>query len=336
MSNSFDFNPHEYLTYTLCSDLYGYHPLNEERGRIPFIQKLLDELESMVTSNLDAGSNKKIMLPYTPSFKTFFQCLNLNGNIKIVDDPLDHFHDDVAAGQFDVNNVIWLNNQMISFKITFDIVSPKSRFSFNFRRTIGHELLHAYEFYNRSLNRIPFATPNYRDYNTKLQSLMDAEESKHTLAFLYYLNQDKELRAFSQGIQNEYYDLTQRLSFDFIKLPFEYIKSNIIEYYQLEGVKDGIEYCYLMFDKQTLLSAMSEVSGKQITDFNQMKNIINSILLNIEQTYDKALSRAIEDYAIDKHGALFSHYGMNTLNELRRKLKEIYTEYGYPSNIINK
>lgn len=333
MSYSFDFNPHEYLTYILCSDLCGYHPLNEERGRIPLIQKLLDELESMVTTNLDAGSDEKIMLPYTPSFKTFFQCLNLSGNVKIVDDPLGYFYGDTATGQFKPSNVVWHNSQILSFKINFNIVSPKSRFSFNFRRTIGHELLHAYEYYNKRLNGVSFDTSKSGNYNAKLQSLMNSEEPRHTLAFLYYLNQDKELRAYSQGIQNEYYDLTQRLSLDFLRLPFEYIKSNITEYYQLEGIKDGIEYCYLMFDKQTLLSAMSEVSEKQITNFNQMKSIIDSLLTNIEQAYDKALSRAIEDYAINKQGATFSHQDMNTLNELRRKLKDIYMEYGYPSNI---
>lgn len=70
VKNSYDYNYHEYLAYLLCNDLFEYHPLNEERGRIPFIQQILNELESIVTAKLDTGNNKKVGLSYSPSFQS--------------------------------------------------------------------------------------------------------------------------------------------------------------------------------------------------------------------------------------------------------------------------
>lgn len=52
MQNIFDFNPHEYLSCILYNDLYKVRPLNEIRGRIPFIEKNIAGDRAAITINV--------------------------------------------------------------------------------------------------------------------------------------------------------------------------------------------------------------------------------------------------------------------------------------------
>lgn len=169
-----NFNFHEYLTYTLCNDFFNYHPINEEKGQILFIDSILNELEIAVTQNLDEGDKEKIIIPYTPSIDTFFCNLTLKGDINILSSDSDIIGD--ATGYVDFKNLFWYGNKILSLTINVNIVSPKSRFSFDFRRTVGHELLHAYEFYRRRLDGVSFNTQYQSDLNKRLQLMMNGSQ----------------------------------------------------------------------------------------------------------------------------------------------------------------
>lgn len=335
MLNKNTFNSHEYLAYYLCNDLYGFHPLNEEKGRIPQIEAILNEIETVVTENIDEGESKTMRFPFIPKISTFFDCINFNLELTITkEDNVDIFYKDEASGAFDAGSVLWFNNKIASFNIKATISCPKSRFSFNFRRTIGHELLHAYELYKRAANGIPNNTIKGRNLYNKIVNLMDSgKEPQQTLARLFYLNYPKELNAYSQAIQNEYADVVQRISYKFLQLPYNYLKANIVEYLQLETVKDGIKYIVYMHNDQEIIQALSEVLGRPIMNIIQAKKIIKSAILNIEQTFDKALSRAIETYAAKTQNTLATPQTLGTIEKTKNTLKEIKEHYGVPSNI---
>lgn len=335
MLNKNVFNPHEYLAYYLCNDLYGYHPLNEEKGRIPQIETILNEIETVVTQNIDEGESKTLRFPFIPKTPTFFDCINFNLELTITkEDNVDIFYKDDVSGEFDAGSVLWFNGKIASFNIKATISCPKSRFSFNFRRTIGHELLHAYELYKRRVKGIPNNTIKGRNLYNNISTFIDSDiEPQQTLARLFYLNYPKELNAYSQGIQSEYADVVQRISYKFLQLPYNYLKANIVEYLQLETVKDGINYIFYMYNDQKIIQALSEVLGRPIMNITQAKKIIRSALLNIEQTFDKALSRAIETYAAKTQDALATPQTLGTIEKRQNTLKEIKNKYGVPSNI---
>lgn len=337
MENILDFNPHEYLSCILYNDLYKVRLLNEVRGRIPFIEKILPEIEQQLLSmcNLQQQNNI-ISFDYYPSIDTFFNCIWIkNASITITSEYSNE--DDVAEGGFDRKSIVWTNDakpKIESVDLYCSIKCPPSRLSYNIQRTIGHELLHTYEAYKRNLLKKPFDTLQEKDFYRRITILMEKGNAPQKLfANLFYLNNPHELKAYSQGIQSGYNAIAWKFSVNFHELPFAMLKKQIREFQVLEKVKKDIKWIYDNCSESGLLVAMNSILDKPITTINQLNKIINYQLNNIEQTYNKALSRAVENRAINE---MYMDYGPKdymTQKSLKDQLNKIYEEYGYPPNV---
>lgn len=329
-----NFNVHEYLTYSLINDLFDYHPLNEERGRIPFISKILSEIEEQILAKCNwKNQTNKFSLIYKPSFNTFFNQLTLT-TVSITILPEYSNIEDKANGGYNNKTITWVRQKIDNVDLFCNIQCPVSRLSYNIQRTIGHELLHAYEAYKRNFIKKPFDTPKQSDFYRDIKILMDkGNPPQIVFAYLFYFNNPHELRAHSQGIQSGYNAIASNISYNFHDLPFNMLKNKIQEYKDFKQMKENLDWVYKNYSESDLLIAMNTILDKPITTINQLNKIVNYQLANIEQIYDKALSRAIEHAAINE---LYKDYGpksISTTQSIRKTMNEIYKKYGHPSNI---
>ena len=338
MANIFDFNPHEYLSCILYNDLYRFHPLNEIRGRIPFIEKILPEIEQQLLSKCNWQNQTNIIsLDYTPSIDIFFKHIYLK-NVSITTIPESSNADDIAQGGFDNKSITWTNDnenpKVESLDLYCIIECPPSRLSYNIQRIIGHELLHAYEAYKRNLLKKPFDTQKQKDFYKKILILREKGNAPQVLfANLFYLNNPHELNAYSQGIQSGYDAIAWRFSVNFHELPFAMLKKQIAEFQTLDTIKSDVKWLYENCSESDLIAAMNTILDKPIKSIDQLNKIISYQLINIEQTYNKALSRAVENRAIND---MYMDYGPKdyfTEKAIKKQLNEIYEAFGYPPNL---
>ena len=325
-------NLHEVAAYTICGRL-DKHSLNEERGRIPLIDKILDELWFFLDFRQYFPERKKITfnnIVFQPSFNAFFNNLNIHSlKITIIPENSDLY--DEAEGNFYPQGSKWHGKEKLdTILIDATIKTPLSKLYFNFQRAFAHELIHAYEFYKRDLNGQKFREPSSKDFYERIAQI--AGESPMTtrsyFAYAFYMNDAKELRAFSQSIQMEYSVLCKKFGFGFTQLPFDYIKQNIDEYCVLAGLKHKIDYVFDKAEPDFLVECMYYVTHQKYTTVNQVKKKIYALLFNIEQTFDKALARAIEDFKLQELRGMRTLPSLEALEQRSKELKRIYEEYG--------
>ena len=324
-------NLQEKAAYTICERL-DKSLLDEERGRIPFIDNILEELWQFLDfKSYLSGQNELYAthLYFFPSFNNFFNCLDITElTVQIIQGNSGQKNN--VDGYFYPKETTWAGKKLdkISMKIT--IVSTLQELYFNFQRAFAHELIHAYEFYKRGLNGKIFREPSNKEFYERITTI--AGESPMTtrsyFAYAFYMNDAKELRAFSQSIQMEYSVLCKKFGFGFTQLPFDYIKQNIDEYRVLTGLKYKINYVFDKAEPDFLVECMCYVTHQKYTTVNQVKKKIFALLFNIEQTFDKALARAIEDFKLQESRGMRTLSSLEALEQRSRELKKIYEEYG--------
>ena len=340
MANIFDFNPHEYLSCILYNDLYRFHPLNEIRGRIPFIEKILPEIERQLLSKCNWNNvTNVISLEYKPSITTFFNNIHFK-NVSITITSELNAANDITEGSFDNTSIIWTDEKepkVESLDIYCIIKCPSSRLSYNIQRTIGHELLHAYEAYQRHLLNKPFDNSNSTEFYKIIQILRQKGNAPQSLfANLFYLNNPHELNAYSQGIQSGYNAIAWQFSVNFQEFPFAMLKKHITEFQTLERLKSDIKWLYENFSESDLIAAMNTILDNPIKTINQLNKIVSYQIINIEQTYNKALSRAVENRAINDIYMDSGPKDYFTEKAIKKQLNEIYETFGYPPNLKRK
>lgn len=213
--------------------------------------------------------------------------------------------------------------------------------NFNFHEYLTYTLCN--DFFNyHPINeeKVSFNTQYQSDLNKRLQLMMNgSNETQRIFAYLFYLNQPQELHAFSQGIQQECADLITRVGLHFAEIPFDYLKPNIAEFQSLYEVKDDIDGYFQKLPANTIIAIISNALGIKINTIDKAKKYVEYAFYNIEQTYNKALSRAIEKYAIISEWIDYAPKDFNSMEKQIKKINEIYREYGYPSHLnhgINK
>lgn len=325
-------NLHEIAAYTICGRLEK-HPLNEERGRIPLIDKILDELWYFFNFRRYFPEREKLTFNnfvFQPSFNTFFNNLNIR-SLEITIIPEDSSLYDEAEGNFYPQGSKWQGKEKLdTILIDATIKTPLSKLYFNFQRAFAHELIHAYEFYKRGLAGKDFREKSSKDFYDRVVAIASVKPmaTRGYFAYVFYMNDPKELRAFSQSIQMEYGSLVMKYGFTFTELPFDYIKKNINEYLVLEGLKHKIDYVFDKAEPDFLVECMNYVTQQKYTTVNQVKKKIYALIFNIEQTFDKALARAIEDFKLQESRGMRTLGSLEALEERSRELKKIYEEYG--------
>lgn len=325
-------NLHEIAAYTICGRL-GKHLLNEERGRIPLIDKILDELWHFFNFRQYFPGREKITfnnIVFQPSFNTFFNKLNIHSlKITIIPENSDLY--DEAEGNFYPQGSKWQGKEKLdTILMDVTIKTPLSKLYFNFQRAFAHELIHAYEFYKRGLIGKDFREESSKEFYDRIVSIASVRPmtTREYFAYAFYMNDAKELRAFSQSIQMEYSSLAMEYGFNFTELPFDYIKENIDEYCVLKGLRHKIDYVFNNAEPNFLIECMCYVTQQKYTTVNQVKKKIYALLFNIEQTFDKALARAIEDFKLQESRGMRTLPSLEALEQRSRELKKIYEGYG--------
>lgn len=326
-------NGHELLTDYFCKDLRGGHMANEERGRMPFMERILDDLIDCLGINPMRSIYKKDVI-YKPGFNVFFNSINIT-ELKINIIPQFSNQQDSADAYFDSGYATWDNTDAEKRKldivpIYIEINSKPSSLLFNFRRIVGHELMHAYELYAKGIKGRKLQTEEESDFYEWIKELLTKEKRKdcYGLAYLYYMTDPKEIRAFSQAIQAGYSNLRSYFGLNYTVLPFNYCYANIKEFKILQWVKTQVKKIFNMESDDEIVKAMSYVSRTKFTSIRQVKRKIKALLFNANQSFNKALSRAIEDFAIRANRCTYAHADPDNQIRRKNKLNEIYKKYG--------
>ena len=201
---------------------------------------------------------------------------------------------------------------------------------FNFRRIVGHELMHAYELYAKGIKGRKLQTEEESDFYEWIKELLTKEKRKdcYGLAYLYYMTDPKEIRAFSQAIQAGYSNLRSYFGLNYTVLPFNYCYANIKEFKILQWVKTQVKKIFNMESDDEIIKAMSYVSRVKFRTIRQVKRKIRALLFSVDQAFNKALSRAIEDFAIRANRCTYAHTDPGNQIRRKNKLNEIYKKYG--------
>lgn len=326
-------NGHELLTDYFCKDLRGGHMANEERGRMPFMERILDDLIDCLGINPMRSIYKKDVI-YKPGFNVFFNSINIT-ELKINIIPQFSNQQDSADAYFDSGYATWDNTDAEKRKldivpIYIEINSKPSSLLFNFRRIVGHELMHAYELYAKGIKGRKLQTEEESDFYEWIKELLTKEKRKdcYGLAYLYYMTDPKEIRAFSQAIQAGYSNLRSYFGLNYTVLPFNYCYANIKEFKILQWVKTQVKKIFNMESDDEIIKAMSYVSRVKFKTIRQVKRKIRALLFSVDQAFNKALSRAIEDFAIRANRCTYAHADPDNQIRRKNKLNEIYKKYG--------
>ena len=132
----------------------------------------------------------------------------------------------------------------VNFKITYDSVIIVNGSIHEFSRgIIAHELMHAYELYAKEIKGRKLQTEEESDFYEWIKELLTKEKRKdcYGLAYLYYMTDPKEIRAFSQAIQAGYSNLRSYFGLNYTVLPFNYCYANIKEFKILQWVKTQVK-----------------------------------------------------------------------------------------------
>lgn len=327
---------HEYYTYKLLDERFGYKPLKEERGRIPEIEQILDELAPLVAQGINKrGSFTKKGVIYYPSFETFFNEIQIPKiNFQIIEEDENSNEDrcnDDALGHFKYGAIKWEDDKLDCIEIGLRIKCPLSRLLYNIRRGLAHELLHAYEFYNKKVKNVPqYSEESINDfYNRICKILKYDDDPANTMAWIFYYTFPKELRATSQEIQIDAKNIFEEDIFFFChsNIPFDYYKSKMSSFSELTLLKKRYNNMLENYDESEIIQAMNYVTKRKYTTIHQVEKVLSSMLLNMEQIYIKALSRGIENCKI-KHSGDSIRYSIKNHDKMRNRLNEIREIYG--------
>ena len=306
---------------------------NEERGRMPFMERILDDLIDCLGINPMRSIYKKDVI-YKPGFNVFFNSINIT-ELKINIIPQFSNQQDSADAYFDSGYATWDNTDAEKRKldivpIYIEINSKPSSLLFNFRRIVGHELMHAYELYAKGIKGRKLQTEEESDFYEWIKELLTKEKRKdcYGLAYLYYMTDPKEIRAFSQAIQAGYSNLRSYFGLNYTVLPFNYCYANIKEFKILQWVKTQVKKIFNMESDDEIIKAMSYVSRVKFKTIRQVKRKIRALLFSVDQAFNKALSRAIEDFAIRANRCTYAHADPDNQIRRKNKLNEIYKKYG--------
>lgn len=324
-------NGHELLTDYFCKDLRGGHMVNEERGRMPFMERVLDDLIDCLGINPMRSIYKDVI--YKPGFNAFFNTINIT-ELKINIIPPFSNQQDSAEAYFDSQYTRWTgeeeNRKLDIVPIYIEINSKPGSLLFNFRRIVGHELMHAYEFYTKGITGKELQTNEESDFYEWIKELLANEkrDDYYGFAYLYYMADPKEIRAFCQAIQAGYSSLRSNFGLNYTVLPFKYCYANIREFRILDWMKNKIKKIFDTESDDEIVKAMSYVSRTKFTSIRQVKRKIKALLFNANQSFNKALSRAIEDFAIRANRCTYAHTDPGNQIRRKNKLNEIYKKYG--------
>lgn len=281
----------------------------EERGRVPFIEQILNELETKVCSQIDSSTNKGYWLDkytFCPSFKTFFKKLTFFRKSQIIIN--NELSEPYTYGYLSPSDMVYANDGSVEILPIFvNIRTSSEDFSFAFRSVIAHELMHAYDLFSRGKRLTKF--PLDRKYRDRIAAAMANNDAIwHSIGYLFYFSLPHEKKAFSQQIQTCYKDNREIFGKGYETYPFEQIISNLPFFRQLADLFDDIEHLWNT-NSNVCIQCIDYILGpqlrKRVHSKASYKKIIDNICFDIEQTYNKALCRAIENDWLDRQNLLF-------------------------------
>lgn len=321
---------HEYLTNLLYDEFTEIQPLKEERGRIPEIKKILDDITLWLLSQIENKSCNKLDIIYQPSFNTFFQKICFHSvNIWVSEE------NEIVNGGVDMNKFQWNDNNLVEISMDLTIRSKQEDLEFNIKRAVGHELLHSYEIWKKRQKGINMRTPKQKNYYNHIRKCIRDNEPLRTFAYVIYYNTPFELRAFSQGIQMELFSIWDKEKSEDMpdNLPFKWYKEHIQEFKLLKELKSGLDFIFNNIEDYAIIEALIKLGLGQCKTVEKSKQYLYAMLDNMEETYNKALSRAIEKCRLDGLYEMrddFNYYSILTEEEKARnkKVREIFEKYG--------
>lgn len=321
---------HEFFTYKLYEEAKGITSLQEERGRMPNLRKILDKIVAVLSKNISKEGNYQFEnVIYEPTILTFFKRCTFKSifiRISPKDEPCK------TDGCFYSNGVSMDNMVLKNLPLSISISTPLRNLEYCIKGAVGHELLHAYEQYQKLLKNKDFFDNEVSSkvYFNAAYAIKNMDEPMSSFAWALYYGYPQERRAAAQEIQSEvealfkkHYDIGDS------RLPFEYYRENIMRFHFLKAIKNMIEGAIGYYDKEVCLDSIYFLTGKKFSSMDALKSFLSHLLNKIEADYNKALERGISDCLVRKIGVMECHMdgAIETLSERKKKIKEIQKKY---------
>lgn len=145
---------------------------------------------------------------------------------------------------------------------------------------------------------------------------------------MFYLNVPQEIRAVSQQIQIDAENLFFMKIYGNLPndMTFKFYKENIMAFKDIKNLKQHLSMVFADYNNDEILEAFSYVLNKKYTDIKVIKDLINIALVNIEQSYEKALSRGVEKTLLLERNMLSPQFHIES-DEQRLKNLELIDYY---------
>ena len=321
---------HEYFSYKLFDQYFNNEEilLQEERGRLPNIEQIVAEIDNFIESEIVRQHCFQLQnLIYRTSINSFFNEIEFRYiNVIIVN---DEYFEDKSNGCTIKGATVLGKDKIERFGMGLFVQCPISRLSYHIRSLVAHELLHIYELYKKGLKGVAFKLPHNEKFYEHLKVIMLKKiEPYYTFAYLFYLNVPQEIRAVSQQIQIDAENLFFMKIYGNLPndMTFKFYKENIMAFKDIKNLKQHLSMVFADYNNDEILEAFSYVLNKKYTDIKAVKDLINIALANIEQSYEKALSRGVEKTLLLEKNMLSPQFHIES-DEQRLKNLELIDYY---------
>lgn len=278
--------------------------LTGSRGVVENLPQLLLEIEQEFSSELKEVGNHGYLMPkiYKPTVNTFFNSIVfnyrltvLNGNNELKD----------CESEFHHNKTTWdvQNNKIDSIRISFLCTCSPDAFHDFIIANISHELLHAYEYYQRRIkgNSVIINGKSGEIYDRCRELIYNPSTDKLSfiLANLFYMACPQERRANAQAIQAGVMELSQLLWNNGQKTPpsKETYYKTVSDLILVERLRDAIQNIHIRNSDEEIIESMDRIFGKGVyRTRTQANKKINMSLTRIIESTEKALDRAIKAF----------------------------------------
>lgn len=315
---------HEYYTYKLFDQYFNSEEylLQEERGTLPDIEQIVAEIDDFIESEIVKQQSFYLQnLTYKTNINTFFNEIEFR-YIKIVIVNDENFEDN-TNGCTIKGATIMGKDKIEKFGMGLFIQCPISRLGYHIRSLTAHELLHAYELYKKGLKGVAFKLPHNEKFYEHLKSIMAKKiDPYYTFAYLLYLNTPQELRAVSQQIQVDaenlfFMEIYGKFPID---VTFKFYREKIAAFKDINALKKRLLMVVSSYNDDEIIEAFSYVLNKKYTNIKIVKDLINITITNVEQSYDKALSRGVEKTLLMEKRMLSPQFHMETEKERLKRI----------------
>lgn len=276
--------------------------LTERRGVVDNLRQLLSEIEQEFSNELKEVGEHGYLMPkiYKPSVNTFFNSIVFNYSLTVLGGKNKI---EERESEFNSNKTTWdtANNKIDTIRLSFSCACSADAFHQFIITNMSHELMHAYEYYQRKIKGAPTELGGEEGeiYNRCRELIYNpsTDELTFILANLFYMACPQERRANAQSIQAGVAELSQLLWNNGQATPpsRETYYKMVSDLILIGRLREVIQNIHIRNTDKEIIESMDKIFGDGAYRTRvQANRKINMSLTRIIESSEKALDRAIK------------------------------------------